>query len=380
MAIETEQEVRARVQQVAPGAVFTSGRRTPERNRAVGGVPNSLHTLEGEDGGARALDITPGASGLSMAELNARVGQSGLNLQERLNEGDHVHVGFDGKPSGGGGQEEGQPGYRSVNVQDLAPEDTPESLTAQGYQFDRTTNRWFRNLDAPDLPAPLDQAYAERQEARESLALDQEEADIMMAIQFQTPGDALMSAAGSLVGGGVRPSGNLEAMAADAGLDRSMGERFWDNVDQAFNLSAAGYLDRMIDPQNDGVDPVADFFLMPQIIEGKPIDWIFDQLMGEHRTYFRSVNDETRMDAPAIAAERSRRQRFQRRAEQDPVRNVGDGLASLIGNLAGSAAGRSSARLWAALLSPVAATRCCRALTSDQACRTTTASARPPAL
>lgn len=125
-------------------------------------------------------------------------------------------------------------------------------------------------------------------------------------------------------------------------LDRGMGRRFLDNVDQAFRMSAAGNLDRMIDPQNDGVDPFADFFLTPQILEGGLADRALDATMGRDRGYFRSVNDQTRRDAPMIAAERGRRERFAARARLDPVRNVGDAAASLLGQLAGTAASPES--------------------------------------
>lgn len=183
MAIETEQEVRARLAQIAPGAVVTSTRRTPERNAAVGGVPNSLHTREGEDGGARALDIIPGESGLSMAQLNARLASSGLNFQERLNEGDHVHVGIDGRRRDPNVGPLPQSSYRVVAEQELAETDTPESLAAAGYQLDPTTNRYFRVVGQENaaLPEPLDNSYAERQADRENLALDQEESEILQA-------------------------------------------------------------------------------------------------------------------------------------------------------------------------------------------------------
>jgi hypothetical protein len=191
MAIDTVRDVLGAV----PGAQPTNTFRTPEHNRRVGGVPGSFHT-RGSPDDPRAVDLIP-AEGESMGQLEARLRSSGANTVELINEGDHIHVAVDGRPRDPAAPGGEQPGYRSVNVQDLAPGDTPESLAAQGYQFDASTNRWFRNLDAPSIPAPLDNAYAERQAARESLALDQEEAQIIQAGMVP---QAVLDGAGAVAG------------------------------------------------------------------------------------------------------------------------------------------------------------------------------------
>lgn len=72
-----------------PGLVVTSGRRSIDRNRAVGGATNSFHlkgravdlALPGGDAGryaptARAQRVTPGCTG----------------PEEVIDEGDHLHV------------------------------------------------------------------------------------------------------------------------------------------------------------------------------------------------------------------------------------------------------------------------------------------------
>lgn len=64
---------------------MTSGRRTPEGNRAVGGKPNSFH-LSGD-----AVDYVP-ARGQSMEQLAADARRHFPHATEIINEGDHVHV------------------------------------------------------------------------------------------------------------------------------------------------------------------------------------------------------------------------------------------------------------------------------------------------
>ncbi|WP_374387068.1 transglycosylase SLT domain-containing protein [Brevundimonas sp.] len=73
--------------------------------------------------------------------------------------------------------------YRVVRSEDLAPEDTPESLRAQGYEIDPTTNTWARTVGTEAPPFPLFEAYARRQEEREGLALDQEQAELEAVAQ-----------------------------------------------------------------------------------------------------------------------------------------------------------------------------------------------------
>ena len=73
----------------ASGARISSGYRDPERNRSAGGVANSYHTR------GQALDLVP-QPGETMAQVEARLRASGLPLRELINEGDHVHVAWDG--------------------------------------------------------------------------------------------------------------------------------------------------------------------------------------------------------------------------------------------------------------------------------------------
>lgn len=67
-----------------PGEQVTSTLRSPARNRAVGGTPNSFH-LSG-----RARDSVP-PPGMSMAEYARRLQALNPDM-EVINEGDHVHI------------------------------------------------------------------------------------------------------------------------------------------------------------------------------------------------------------------------------------------------------------------------------------------------
>ena len=76
--------------------------------------------------------------------------------------------------------------FRVIRSQDLAATDTPESLRAQGYEIDPVRNVWARTVGTESgwaPPAPMDQSYAQRQQDREGLALDQEEADLRATVQ-----------------------------------------------------------------------------------------------------------------------------------------------------------------------------------------------------
>lgn len=72
----------------------TSLRRSPERNRRVGGVHNSYH-LSGQ-----AIDIAR-RPGVSHAAIVAAYRNAGYSLIEALDEGDHTHLAL-GSPNRGG--------------------------------------------------------------------------------------------------------------------------------------------------------------------------------------------------------------------------------------------------------------------------------------
>lgn len=75
-------EAQRTIQGIVPGVRVTSGRRSADQNRRVGGAPTSYHLQD------RARDLVP-PSGMSMAQLAQKMRQAGFRA---LNEGDHVHV------------------------------------------------------------------------------------------------------------------------------------------------------------------------------------------------------------------------------------------------------------------------------------------------
>jgi hypothetical protein len=71
-------------------AGITSTYRTPEHNKAVGGVANSYHTRRGPNGEPLAVDSVP-PKGMSMGEYAAHLRRANPNY-DVINEGDHVHI------------------------------------------------------------------------------------------------------------------------------------------------------------------------------------------------------------------------------------------------------------------------------------------------
>ncbi len=98
----------------AMGARVTSGVRTPERNAAVGGKPNSFH-LASRGGVAR--DLVPPA-GMSMNAFANEVRSRLPNGWEAINEGDHIHI----EPGSYQVAQSGGPTPRRTTIRGNAPE------------------------------------------------------------------------------------------------------------------------------------------------------------------------------------------------------------------------------------------------------------------
>lgn len=114
------------------GARVTSARRSPERNAAVGGAPNSYHLT------GRARDIVP-PPGMSMAQLEQRLRSSGAEFAELINEGDHIHVAWAGQGAGPGARVIAQGPPKAAK--EMARPATPEEKATYGI--------------SPDVPAQI---------------------------------------------------------------------------------------------------------------------------------------------------------------------------------------------------------------------------------
>lgn len=79
----SEMTAAAQIRSVVPGVTITSQQRTPEHNRAVGGVPNSQHIS------GTAMDVVP-PRGQTTAQLAQNLRARGLP-GKFIDEGDHVH-------------------------------------------------------------------------------------------------------------------------------------------------------------------------------------------------------------------------------------------------------------------------------------------------
>lgn len=80
----TGQQIEQLALSAVPGATVTSRARTPEHNRAVGGVPNSYHVTD------QARDLVP-PRGMTMSQFYQTL-KGSMPGFEVINEGDHIHI------------------------------------------------------------------------------------------------------------------------------------------------------------------------------------------------------------------------------------------------------------------------------------------------
>lgn len=131
-------------------------------------------------------------------------------------------------------------------------------------------------------------------------------------------------------------------------LDRSMGERFQDNVGEGARRSAAGAVLRSADPAADGLFRANDLL---SVQSGSPLDWVLDRTLGQNRSFApdsgerydplgtiqRTLTGQSLRGTAQAQQEDARRNRFDARAAIDPVSNAGDAAASFSGQLVGAA-------------------------------------------
>lgn len=132
-------------------------------------------------------------------------------------------------------------------------------------------------------------------------------------------------------------------------LDRSMGQRFGENIVDAGWRSALGHLRRAADPAQDGLLNVKDL----TAVRYAPLDRALDRQFGEDRggwfeaaprtyeslggTFGSAIGGQGLRGTNAAASERARRERYEDRAQRDPISNPGDALSYFSGQLVGAA-------------------------------------------
>lgn len=96
------EDVSPMITSLIPGATITGMGRTPARNAAVGGVPNSMHLSD------QAIDFVA-PPGSKLDNVVAKLRAQGVPVTEAINEGQkgdqgpHFHIGWAPKPGKGGG-------------------------------------------------------------------------------------------------------------------------------------------------------------------------------------------------------------------------------------------------------------------------------------
>lgn len=122
------------------------------------------------------------------------------------------------------------------------------------------------------------------------------------------------------------------------GPERSLGQRFLDNLGDAWERSGAGQLNRQANPNGNGtLGDVRDIWQAPRLREGGLIDRGLDAIAPD-RGYLRGTTALT----PAEQRERDRRASYDAAAETDPIENPLEFGAYIAGQVAGGAASPES--------------------------------------
>lgn len=116
----TGQQIEQLALSTVPGAIVTSGARTPEHNREVGGVPNSFHVTD------QARDLVP-PRGMTMSQFYQTL-KGSMPGFDVINEGDHIHI--EPQRRGGAPRVSGAGG-----IQVSPPKPPKEKDAPSGYQW-----------------------------------------------------------------------------------------------------------------------------------------------------------------------------------------------------------------------------------------------------
>lgn len=132
----SQEDIPGQIKALIPGAIISSTSRTPEQNKKVGGVFDSMH-LNGQ-----AADVVL-PLGTTAADLKAQLASKGITPTEFLDEGTHVHIGWGGKngvgmtPTLSGGVHQSQADFLS----DHLPQMIQETRTEAARQGQDTTGQ-----------------------------------------------------------------------------------------------------------------------------------------------------------------------------------------------------------------------------------------------
>lgn len=127
------------------------------------------------------------------------------------------------------------------------------------------------------------------------------------------------------------------------GPERSLGDRFLDNVRDGWQRSGLGNIIRSADPGDDGL---LNFRDLSRVRDGSPIDRVLDATVGDQREWFSGGAEVPSVGTvlagrgmrgtPRAAREDARRQLYAARAASDPISNPAEGAAYFAGQVAGA--------------------------------------------
>lgn len=126
------------------------------------------------------------------------------------------------------------------------------------------------------------------------------------------------------------------------GPERTLGQRFLDNIEEHFQRSGVGNILRSADPGGDGLLNLRD---LTRVREGSPAAWLLDRTAGRDREWFATdaavpgvgkvLSGRALEGTVRAERERERRDLYDAKAESDPISNPADFAAFLGGAIVG---------------------------------------------